>query len=477
MTSALPISPSDYEVLLRRDLTTFTERSFAELNPESTFIPSPYLEVLATKLEQCRRGELRRLIVNLAPRSLKSHTVSVAFAAWLLGHNPATQIICASYGQELADKHARDCRTLMTGPFYRKTFPGTALSAKKQSVNEFLTTRHGCRLSTSVGGVLTGRGADVIIIDDPLKPDDAMSESRRKAVNDWFDNSLLSRLNDKNKGVIIIVMQRVHMDDLVGHALEQGGWEVLSFPAIAEVDESFEVESFYGKHVYRRCAGDVLYPDRESLETLSGIRQSIGEFNFSAQYQQRPIPLEGAIVKSSWLRFYEPNELPKEFTYVIQRWDTANKAGELNDFSVCTTWGVWEKRFFLLDVFRARLEFPALKRKVKELSRLFDATGILIEDKASGTQLIQELKSDGMYTIKGCIPPPGADKVMRLVMQTIAFENGMVVLPRKASWLPDYLNELAAFPGGKHDDQVDSTSQALEYLYETVRRPSIYDLL
>jgi hypothetical protein len=240
------LTREEYEVLLRHDLTTFIERSFLELNPEATFIPSPHIEVLATKLEQCRRGDVRQLIINLPPRSLKSYTASVAFVAYLLGHNPAAQIICASYGQDLADKHARDCRTVMTSSFYRRAFPGTVLSPTKQSVNEFHTTRHGCRLSTSVGGVLTGRGADMIIIDDLLKPDEAMSESGRKAVNDWFDNSLLSRLNDKNKGVIIIVMQCLHMDDLVGHVHDQSPWEVISFPAIAEEEENFAIESSLG---------------------------------------------------------------------------------------------------------------------------------------------------------------------------------------------------------------------------------------
>lgn len=469
------LTAEEFEVLLRRDLMTFIERSFRELNPETNFIFSPHLEVLASKLEQCCRGEIRRLIINLPPRALKSQAASVAFPAWLLGHTPAAQIICASYGQELADKHARDCRSLMMSSFYHKCFPATALSASKQSVNEFVTTRHGCRLSTSVGGVLTGRGADVIIIDDPLKPDEAMSESRRKAVNDWFDNSLLSRLNDKNKGVIIIVMQRLHMDDLVGHVLEQGGWEVLSFPAIATEDECIEFDSAFGRRSHRRHCGELLQPERESLERLDQSRREIGEYNFSAQYQQQPIPIEGAIVKNKWLKFYTPEEKPEGFSRIVQSWDTANKSGELNDYSVCTTWGVWEKKLYLLHVERARLDFPALKRRAKKLSDRFNPSVILVEDKASGTQLIQELKYEGIYNVKPHTPRPGNDKVMRLYDQTPTFEDGLVLLPKEAHWLGEYLKELAAFPGGKHDDQVDSTTQALEYL--TAHRVSIYDVL
>ncbi len=224
----MKLSYSEYEFMLRRDLMSFTERSFYELNAQTEFVNSPHIELLVSKLEACQGGKIRRLIVNLPPRSLKSHAVSVVFPAWMLGHDPSAQIICASYGQDLADKHARDCRIVMASPFYRRLFPNTCLSTEKQSVHDFMTTIKGFRMSTSVGGVLTGRGADLIILDDPLKPDDAFSETRRNAVNEWYDHSLLSRLNNKGTGTIIIVMQRLHQDDLVGHVMEQEEWEVLS---------------------------------------------------------------------------------------------------------------------------------------------------------------------------------------------------------------------------------------------------------
>lgn len=469
---------AECNVIYRNDLMSFIERSFLELNPETRFLSSLHLEVMASKLELCHQGKLRRLIVNLPPRSLKSHSISVASVAWMLGHDPAKQIICASYGQELADKHARDCRTLMASSFYRSIFPGTRLSPEKQSVNEFMTTRQGFRLSTSVGGVLTGRGADMIILDDPTKPDDAMSDTRRKSVNDWYDNSLLSRLNDKEKGAIILVMQRLHQDDLVGHVLEQGGWEILSFPAIAEEDETFEIESIFGRRYFHRRAGEALHPERESLETLARIRTTLGEYHFASQYQQSPVPVGGAIVKTDWLSFYEPeNELP-EFSQIIQSWDTANKAGELNDYSVCTTWGVENRRkYYLLDVFRARLDFPGLKKAAVVQQQKHDPTIVLVEDRASGTQLIQELKAEGMYFVKPYLPPSGSDKVMRLHAQTALFESGNILFPKSAPWLPEYLRELAAFPGSKFDDQVDSTTQALEYFTSVLRKLSIYDFV
>jgi len=265
---------------------SFTERAFYELNAQSIFSTSPHIEVLVAKLEAARQGKIKRLIINLPPRSLKSHAVSVVFPAWLLGHDPTAQIICASYGQELADKHARDCRTLMGSAFYQSLFPKTRLSPEKQSVSEFLTTAQGFRMATSIGGVLTGRGADFIIIDDPLKPEEALSETRRTGVNEWYDNTLISRLNNKESGVIIIVMQRLHQDDLVGHVLDLGSWEVLAFPAIAEEDESHLIEDAFGTRYFKRKAGEALQPSRESLESLKNTRRSMNDYNFFSQYQQ-----------------------------------------------------------------------------------------------------------------------------------------------------------------------------------------------
>jgi hypothetical protein len=276
----------EYVYLLKHDVRTFIERSFYELNPQTHFEANWHIDVIAAKLEQCWRGKIRRLIVNLPPRSLKSHAISVALSAWLHGHCPAAQIICASYGQDLAEKHARDCRTLMSSAFYKNCFP-TRLLPERLSVNDFMTTSLGFRMATSVGGVLTGRGGDFLIIDDPLKPE-ALSETRRKAVNDWFDNTLLSRLNNKETGTIIIVMQRLHQDDLVGHVLERGDWEVLNFAAIAEEDEDHVVETILGTQSFTRKAGEALHPQRESLESLRRTRENIGEYYFQSQYNSRP---------------------------------------------------------------------------------------------------------------------------------------------------------------------------------------------
>jgi len=461
------IRRDEYSAVLRTDPMTFIERSFHELEPHTEFVPSRHLELLTSKLDACRRGEIRRLIVSFPPRSLKSLSVSVAFSAWLLGHQPDKKIICASYGQDLSDKHARDTRKLMNSAFYKQVF-ATRLSAERSAVADFDTVVGGGRLAVSVGGPLTGRGADFIIIDDPLKPDEALSDTYRGNCNTWFKGSLFSRLNDKEQGCIIIVMQRLHLDDLVGHVTEHDdSWEILDFPAIAETDECIPFETPFGPRVFLRKAGEALDPERESVETLRRIRQNIGEYNFQSQYQQRPTPVGGNMVKRNWFKLIKSGEEPARFDCKLQSWDTANKSGELNNFSVCTTWGAIDGHFYLLDVYRARLNYPDLKRAVEMCRAKHSPDTILIEDKASGTSLIQELQREGNRAIAPYDPPPGNDKVMRLHALTALFENGYVFLLENAIWFEDYVAELTGFPGSRYSDQVDSTTQALAFLRET----------
>jgi predicted phage terminase large subunit-like protein len=453
------LTRAQYETLLRQDFATFAARCFQDLNPQTELAMNWHLEVIAAKLTAVREGKIRRLIINLPPRHLKSLMASIAFPAWCLGHDPSAQILCVSYAQDLSDKLARDCRSIMLSPWYRQIFP-TRLAPHRQAVQEFITTRQGYRLATSTGGVLTGRGADIILIDDPLKPEEALSEAQRKAANEWYDHTLYSRLNDKRHGAIVIIMQRLHEDDLVGHVLAQEGWEVLSFPGIAEADEVHRIETIWGAQCFRRRQGEALHPDREPLETLDRIRRTIGEYNFAGQYQQSPAPLGGGLVKAESFKRYGEKDRPERFDRIVQSWDTANKATELSDFSVCTTWGVRGKDLFLLGLFRRRLEYPALKRAVREQQSLFGANEVLIEDKASGTQLIQELITDGCY---GVTPyQPTCDKIMRLNAQTAMIET-FVYIPEAAPWLAEYLHELMVFPNGKHDDQVDSTAQFLDW--------------
>jgi predicted phage terminase large subunit-like protein len=465
-------TPAEYETMLRQDFSTFAARCFYNLNPQTDLAMSWHLEVIAAKLTAVRNGEIKRLIINLPPRSLKSLMASIAFPAWCLGHDPSAQLLCVSYAQDLADKLARDCRSIMISPWYRQIF-AARLAPHRQAVREFITTLQRYRLATSTGGVLTGRGADIILIDDPLKPEEALSEAQRQAANEWFSHTLYSRLNDKRSGAIVVIMQRLHEDDLVGHVLEQEPWEVVRFPAIAEEDEVHEIETIWGPRTFTRLRGEALHPEREPLDTLAGLRRTLGEYHFASQYQQSPAPLGGGLVKREWFKLYDEQDRPESFDRIVQSWDTANKATELSDFSVCTTWGIKGKNLYLLGVLRKRLEYPDLKRAVREQQRLFNANVVLIEDKASGTQLIQELIFDGCSAVTKY--KPECDKIMRLHAQTAMIENGFVYVSENASWLAEYLHEMTIFPKGKHDDQVDSTAQFLDWFKKPMQGWGIFE--
>jgi len=466
------VTKREYAALLRNDLLGFIHLSFLELNPTTEFKNNWHLEVIAHELELVRHGINRRLIINVPPRSLKSHCASVSFAAWLLGHEPSAQIICASYAQDLSNKLASDCRTLMMSQAYKKIF-NTQLSSQRPSLQELITTRQGFRLATSVGGVLTGRGADYLIIDDPLKPEEALSDTERQKVNNWFDHTLLTRLNDKREGRIIVIMQRLHEDDLVGHLLRNTEWRVLRFPAIADCDEDYIFKNAFGHTVtFKRREGDLLHPEREDRATLNALAERMGSYNFAGQYQQSPSPPRGGLIKESWFGTYTAAELPKNFDVVLQSWDTANKPTELSDYSVCTTWGRLKHKLFLLNVYRKRVDYPTLKRAVVEQAAHWEAGVVVIEDKASGTQLIQDLIYEGVPGIQKYEPPPGQDKIMRMSSCSSTIENGFVYLPEKAAWLGEYLHEFRLFPKGKHDDQVDSTSQALDWVKQIFQRGS-----
>ena len=276
------LTRAEYDTLLPQDFCTFAMRCFYELNPQTELAMNWHLYVIAAKLTAVLRGEIQRLIINLPPRHLKSLMASIAFPAWSLGLHPAAQILCVSYAQDLADKLARDCRSIMMSQWYRRIFP-TRLAPHRQAVQEFLTTRQGYRLATSNGGIITGRGADIILIDDPLKPEEALSDTQRQAANEWFSHTLYSRLNDKRNGAIVIIMQSLimqslHEDDLVGHVLAQEPWEVVRFSAIAEANEVHEIQTVLGPRTFIRRPGEALHPEREPLDTLDRIRHTIGEY-------------------------------------------------------------------------------------------------------------------------------------------------------------------------------------------------------
>lgn len=444
------------EALLRSDFRYFLRKVFAALSPGQRFIMEWHLEAVAHALERVRRGEITRLIINMPPRSLKSLTTSVAFPAWLLGHEPEKRIICVSYASDLARKMSNDFRAVMQSAWYRRIFPATRISPHKDTESEMETTRRGYRFSTSIGGTLTGRGGDIVLIDDPLKAVDALSETKRDFVNQWHANTLSSRLDDKRTGAIIIVMQRVHMDDLTGFVQElSDGWEVLSLPAIATVNATYSLPN---RRFHHREIGDVLSPAREPLEVLEALRMQLGSDLFSAQYQQEPIPPGGTMIKRHWVKRYV--ELPREKYMVVQSWDTANKGGPENDYSVCTTWIVprGKQVWYLAHVWRGRLDYPALKAMVQSLAKEWNANSVLVEDTGAGTSLVQELKRlvSGIIAVK-----PQGDKASRMAVASAKFEAGQVFFPERAPWLAVLEAELFAFPGHRNDDQCDSS--AYEY--------------
>jgi predicted phage terminase large subunit-like protein len=459
MTNLQP-TRDDLDAILRRDLTSFIEKSYRTVAPGADYHANWHIEAIAHELTRCADGKTRRLILTVPPRHLKSICASVAFPAWLLGRNPACNVVCVSYSNELAAKHARDCRSIVEAEWYKRIFGSTRISRDKNAVMEFVTTRNGGRFATSVEGTMTGRGGDVIIIDDPIKPDSATSEAERQRVNEWFQRTLYTRLNNRNDGVIIIVMQRVHEDDLVGHVLELDDWTVLNIPAIATERMEYRIGPD-PEDVHVREENEVIDPRRQDREALAQLKRMLGSYNFAAQYQQNPVPVEGNLVKREWFQSYSTLPRREEMDAVVLSWDTATAAGELNDFSVCTVWGVLGKRYYLMDVIRRKLDYPDLRALALLLVDRHAADIVVVEDVGTGTSLCQELRrstSTWVFASK-----PVGDKEIRFAAQSAIIEQRRVFLPKEAPWLDAFMKELLGFPGAKHDDQVDSVELFLRF--------------
>ncbi|MEM1288591.1 MAG: phage terminase large subunit, partial [Pseudomonadota bacterium] len=450
-----------FDALLRTNFSSFVAKTFDEVSGGNRFAPNWHIDAIAWQLDRIRRGENTRLIVTMPPRYLKSIAISVAWPAWMLGHNPHLNFVCISYSADLAAKHANDCRSVMRTDWYQRLFPNTRLQKGSMAEMDFRTTGGGGRFSTSVGGTLTGRGGDIIIIDDPIKPDEANSPTTRKNVLNWYSNTLASRLNDKRTGSIVLVMQRLHEDDLAGHLIDAGGWHHLSLPAIAETDLEIPI----GEDTIKRFTeGKVLHPEREALDQLEALRRSMGSATFAAQYQQDPVPLEGLHVKRDWLRYYQVRPEPIIGDQIVQSWDTASKDGVFSDYSVCITALIRKREIYVLDVQRAKLKFPDLKRRVEELARKWEAKVLLIEDAASGQQLIQVLRNEAPRGVPRPIArKPESDKETRFAAQSHRIEAGALLLPEDAPWLGELEHELLGFPGTIHDDQVDALTQLLAW--------------
>jgi predicted phage terminase large subunit-like protein len=461
------INPSPQQVLdavMRQDLYSFIRGVFAIVSTNGRFMANWHLEAIAYALEKVVRGETRRLLILLPPRSLKSIITSVALPAYILGHDPTARIICGSYSESLARKHSNDCRILVGSDRYKRLFPQTRISKQKDTETEFQTTRGGFRYATSVGGPLTGRGGNILIIDDPQKPQDAHSEIARQNAKDWYGRTAYSRLDSKTTGAIIVVMQRLHEDDLAGYLMQQEGWEVLSLPAIAEVDEVIPIGH---DRSYQRRAGEVLHPEREPLSSLQETKLAMGTMDFAAQYQQAPVPEHGNLIHWPWFQFYDPAQQWSEAgDQIIISCDTAQSSKELSSYSVIMVAMIRGERAYIREVVRQQLEYPALRQKVLEVYRrwknICGRCSLLIEDTVGGKSLIQELKQE--YRIHPIPIQPMGDKVMRMSAQTAKLEAGSVFLPSRAPWLSEFEKEMKAFPRGRTNDQVDALSQLLNYM-------------
>lgn len=455
-----PTKAEALDALLRTRLAAFTQKTFRTVDPGAQYLHNWHIDLISEYLEACTKRQIKRLIINVPPRSLKSISVSVAWPAWLLGRNPSEQLLAASYAEMLALKHSVDCRLVMQSDWYRRVFPSVILTGDQNEKRKFVTTARGQRFATSVGGTATGEGGQILIVDDPLNPLQAASEVMRTAANTWFDQTFVSRLNDKENGVIVVVMQRLHADDLTGHLLAKGGWEHLCIPGVAEVKTVID----FGRVKVTREPGDVLHPARESREAIDRQKIEMGSYAFAGQYQQRPAPAEGGILKLHWFGRYDKPE--EKYNRIVQSWDTAYKKGAHNDPSCCLTFGERDDGHDLLHAMVGRMEYPELKATMMRHAGEWNADAVLIEDKASGQSLLQDVRKETQLPLIA-IEPHG-DKITRAVAVSAMIEAGKVRLPRHAAWLTDFEGEIMHFPNGTHDDQVDGLSQYLDWIRQRV---------
>lgn len=443
--------------IIRNSLLAFARASF-RVTEGTKFEDNWHIDLICDYLTACFNREIRKLIINIPPRCMKSLLVSVDFPAWLLGNNPTEKIIVASYSQSLANKLSTKCRTIINSPFFKQVFPKLEMMDDNNQVQYYRTKQGGHRYATSVGGTITGEGGNFLIIDDPIKASERHSDIAINNANTWYSESFINRMNDRRYGVEIVIMQRMAQHDLTGYLMEQGGYELLKIPF--EVEKKTIVE-FKGNIYAERVAGDILI-DRIGTpqELIHGDMGGDGGLeNYETQYLQNPSVAGGGIFKEEWFNYYK--ELPHGGYRVISI-DTASKVGELNDYSVATIWQVIDNKYYLVGIFKDRLIYPSLKTKVSNLIEEHNPQLVLIEDKASGTQLIQDFKQHP-YPIRAVVPKQ--DKIVRASNTSTHFEMGRVFFPEtQAKWLHDYKQELLSFPNAKHDDQVDSTSQFLNYI-------------
>ena len=422
----------------------------------------PHLKLLVEELERVERGESDRLMIYMPPRHGKSLLASTLFPAWYLGRKPEKSIIASSYGQELASDFGRRVRGIVSDPLHRAIFPNSIIRDDSNAVHRFGLSAGGNYFAVGAGGPITGRGADLLLIDDPIKSrEQAYSAAERRSLQSWYESVAYTRLQPS--GAIVLVQTRWHEDDLAGWLLKEHAseaWRVVSLPALAETGDQLG-----------RSEGAALWPQRFPLSGLERIRNAIGSAAWLSQYQQRPAPEGGAIFKRDWFKSYPTRERPVCSQTIISL-DTAFKTGESNDYSVIQVWGQTATGYALIDQWRERREFGDLMRKAVALGDALSPNYVLIEDAASGQSLIQMLRNETRLPI---LPvKPLGDKVARAHAVSPLVESGRVFLPDQASWLRELIDEVTSFPAAPHDDQVDAMTQALNYLREHQYEPFRY---
>lgn len=423
---------------------------------------------LMDRLEKMLNGEIKRLMVFMPPRHGKSEIVSRKFPAYALGKDPNTKIIGTSYSSSLASSMNRDVQRIIDSQLYNDVFPETTLSGSNvktsshgsylRNADEFEVVGYrGSYKSAGIGGGITGSGADIAIIDDPIKNrSEAESKTHRDKIFDWFTSTLYTRLEKDAK--VLVTLTRWHEEDLAGSLLQKAQedpeaeqWDVISYPAISDLGDPNRDPTDPRKE------GEALWEDKYSAETLKVMKKTIGTYEWSALYEQKPSPSTGGIVQREWFQFYKA--APEKFDQVIQSWDLTFKDAKQSDYVVGQVWGSIGADRYLLDQVRDKLGFTETIRAIQNLSNKWpEAKAKIIEDKANGPAVISSLKKK----ISGLIPHnPEGSKEARAFAVSPQIESGNVYLPEKATWIHDYVEEWIAFPNGAHDDQIDATTQAL----------------
>jgi predicted phage terminase large subunit-like protein len=418
------------------------------------FINGAHHKVMAQKFQDIAEGKCKRLIINMPPRHTKSEFASYLLPAWFLGKYPGKKIIQCSNTAELAVGFGRKVRNLVGSEQYARIFPNVSLRSDSKAAGRWSTNSNGEYFAIGVGGTVTGKGADLLIIDDPHSEQEAAIANTNPEVYDkvyeWYGSGPRQRLQPG--GSIIVVMTRWSKRDLTGKILkssiERDGdtWEIIDFPAILP-------------------SGKALWPQFWRLEELQALKEELPVSKWNAQYQQQPTSEEGALVKREWWQEWT-QEKPPVCEYIIQSWDTAYTKNERSDYSACTTWGVFylnedemQPNIILLDAFKERLEFPELKERALQYYKEWEPDVFIVEAKAAGSPLIFELRRMGI-PVSEFTPTRGNDKIARMNSVTDLFASGKVWAPRKR-WAEEVIEEMAAFPNSEHDDLVDSSTQAL----------------